>query len=304
MKHKAAILTSALLLALVAFTAQTVFASDGYTIKKDITFITRKTGPLTADVFIPSAPKSSPSPAMVVIHGGGFVTGDKAMENSANVAAYLASRGYVVFNANYRLAKDGGIIPENIHDVKCALKWFRSRAADYGADPGKISIIGLSAGGYLASITAVTAGNPDFEPATCGDERADAATTEVPFAVIWYGIHDFTTMKSSSASMLDSVLFKNAKNKKEFKKKISPVTYATQAPPMFFLHGLSDSLVPYQQSREMCAAMKDAGRDCTQVEYENSDHAFVDLKTGGPGIFNAALKETADWLDKRFAELK
>ncbi len=275
------------------------FAADGYSVISNVEFLSGKTGVQTADVYTPSSPKSALSPAVVLVHGGGFVTGDKTMSNAVNVAAYLASRGYVVFNANYRLAKDGGTIPENIFDVKCALKWFRARAAEYGAAHARISIIGLSAGGYLASITAVTADNPDFEPATCGDELTDAASSTVPYAVVWYGIHDFPTMNSSSASALDTFLFRQVKNKKEFKKKISPITYASKAPPMLLLHGLSDSLVPYQQSRDMCAAMKAAGRSCDLIEYPDAEHAFVDTRNGGPGIFNAALKETADWLDKQ-----
>jgi len=291
-----------LLTCIAVFETQSAFAADGYTVKSDVVFLNRKAGPQSADVYMPSKPKAVPAPGVVLVHGGGFVTGDKTMANAVNVAAYLASRGYVVFNANYRLAKDGGTIPENIYDVKCALKWFRARAADYGAAPDKISIIGLSAGGYLASATAVTAGNPDFEPATCGDARADAAPSAVPYAVIWYGIHDFPTMNSSSAGALDAFLFQNVKNKKEFKKKISPITYASSAPPMLLLHGLSDSLVPYRQSRDMCAAMKAAGRTCVLIEYPDAEHAFVDTKNGGPAIFNAALKATADWLDKQSAQ--
>ena len=87
-------------------------------------------------------------PIIVNIHGGGFISGYKEMDSL--FANYLAQRGFVVFNLNYRLAYPTYNVFDQIEDISNAVKWIVSNAEEYEANPKEICIAGHSAGGVLA----------------------------------------------------------------------------------------------------------------------------------------------------------
>jgi acetyl esterase/lipase len=85
---------------------------------------------------------------VVAFHGGGLIGGNRAA--LTNVADYLASLGYVGVNGGYRLAPDVKW-PEGARDVGAAVTWLREHAAEYGGDPQKIFVIGISTGALHAA---------------------------------------------------------------------------------------------------------------------------------------------------------
>ncbi len=87
-------------------------------------------------------------PIMINIHGGGFIAGYKEMDSL--FANYLAQRGFVVFNLNYRLAYPSINVFDQIEDVSNAVKWIVSNAKNYEANIDEMYIAGHSAGGVLA----------------------------------------------------------------------------------------------------------------------------------------------------------
>jgi acetyl esterase/lipase len=89
-----------------------------------------------------------PVPAIVIFHGGGLVGGDKRATIAA--ASYFASLGLVGVNANYRLAPDHAW-PEGARDVGAAVTWVHEHIADYGGDPDRIFVMGLSSGSLHAA---------------------------------------------------------------------------------------------------------------------------------------------------------
>jgi len=94
-------------------------------------------------------------PVMLYLHGGAFTTCSRQTHRA--VAALYASRaGYVVFNADYRLAPRYRY-PAAIEDACAAYRWVAERCAQYGGDPRRIVIAGESAGGNLALGVAVAA---------------------------------------------------------------------------------------------------------------------------------------------------
>jgi acetyl esterase/lipase len=74
----------------------------------------------------------------------------------------IVANGFAVASVNYRLIPSVRF-PAPVHDVKAAVRWLRANAAEYGLDPDRIAIGGVSAGGHLASLTALTAGDAQLE---------------------------------------------------------------------------------------------------------------------------------------------
>jgi triacylglycerol lipase len=91
---------------------------------------------------------SEPVPVVVAFHGGGLVGGNRAA--LTNVADYFASLGYVGVTGGYRLAPDHKW-PEGARDVAAAVTWLRDHVAEYGGDPGKIFVVGISTGSFHAA---------------------------------------------------------------------------------------------------------------------------------------------------------
>lgn len=114
---------------------------------------------LHVDVFRPTE-RHEPLPAVLFIHGGGWSSGDKSLQHG--LAAAIASAGYVTMAVEYRLTPEARY-PAGLHDIKTAVRWARSHAADYGIDPDRIAVAGCSAGGQLAALTGITNGSARHE---------------------------------------------------------------------------------------------------------------------------------------------
>ncbi|HRZ97030.1 MAG TPA: alpha/beta hydrolase, partial [Paludibacter sp.] len=92
-------------------------------------------------------------PAIVLIHGGGWRSGNKSMERP--MAQRIAMQGYVAIPVEYRLSLEAKY-PAAIHDIKAAIRFVKDNAERYGIDTSKIAIEGESAGGQLATLVAMT----------------------------------------------------------------------------------------------------------------------------------------------------
>jgi triacylglycerol lipase len=100
------------------------------------------------DVYLPEAAGAGPRPAMVFIHGGGFIRGDKS--ERANVAYEFAAEGYVVVLPNYRLGP-AHHWPAGAQDVTSVLEWVAAHASELGVDPQRMLLVGESAGAAHAA---------------------------------------------------------------------------------------------------------------------------------------------------------
>ncbi|MFI5622526.1 alpha/beta hydrolase [Nocardioides sp. NPDC051685] len=108
-------------------------------------------GPVPVRLYRSTERRQETSPALVWLHGGGFVAGDLDMPEADVVARELAHRaGAVVISVDYRLAVDGVTFPVPHDDVVAAYRWAARNAADLEIDPRRISLGGASAGANLA----------------------------------------------------------------------------------------------------------------------------------------------------------
>lgn len=113
---------------------------------------------LHVDIFRPDDDKTYP--AMIMIHGGGWNSGDKSLQ--VPMAQQIAARGYVTIPVEYRLIPEA-VYPAGLHDIKTAVRWARANAAKYGIDLDKIAVSGCSAGAQLATLVGVTNGSKRHE---------------------------------------------------------------------------------------------------------------------------------------------
>jgi acetyl esterase len=98
------------------------------------------------DLYQPQASAAGSAPIVIVVHGGGFTSGDK--EIGENVAAYFARHGLLGVTINYRLAPTVQW-PEQSLDLGSVVAWLRANAARYGGDPRRIVVIAHSSGGAV-----------------------------------------------------------------------------------------------------------------------------------------------------------
>ncbi len=105
------------------------------------------------DLYVPDSEETVP--LFVLVHGGGFVTGDSQTRQAQFMYRYFRDHGFACASVNYRLAGEA-VFPGAVDDVKSAVKFLTEHAEEYGYSAEKIAIWGESAGSYLASREALT----------------------------------------------------------------------------------------------------------------------------------------------------
>ncbi len=223
---------------------------------------------------------AGPAPILLHVHGGMWMGSDKRYE-ARPLLLRMAARGWVCVSINYRLCPHDPY-PAQIIDVKRAIAWTRAHAADFGADPSFLAITGGSAGGHLAALAALSAGDPSLQP---GFEDAD---TSVQAAVPQYGIYDFTAqsrtdhaVKRRDRFLAPRVLGKDPQACPEAFAAASPLLRAhAGAPPFFVLHGTLDTGVEVAESRYFVEHLRAVSRQVVAyAELPGAQHAYDHLDT-------------------------
>lgn len=110
-------------------------------------YMNRDEVPLAMDIFKPVLSEDADLPVIVIIHGGGLVLGDRKMSRSYGRA--LASRGYLVFAVEYRLAPRANAC-EQLDDVCAGMDLVGRKLVDFNVDFTRVFLTAESAGAYLA----------------------------------------------------------------------------------------------------------------------------------------------------------
>lgn len=142
------------------------------------------------DIYLPEH-SSSPLPAVVYIHGGGFEMGDRKYGHIHELISGV-KKGYAVASISYRLSSESPF-PAAIQDIRNGIRYLRAHADEYGIDPDRIGIFGESAGGGLTALAAMNDDVPEFDCAV-PDELANTRPT-VAAAVDWFGVYDMENMR-------------------------------------------------------------------------------------------------------------
>lgn len=226
------------------------------------------------DIYTPRiASPTNGFPVVVFFYGGSWNRGDRA--DYQFVGAALASKGMIAILADYRLYPQVRY-PEFLTDSARALAWAHREAARLGGNPGRLFVMGHSAGAYNAAMLAL-------------DPRWLKAEGLSPSILAgWIGLagpYDFYPITHVDAQ---PVFFHP-----DYPKNSQPLAFASKAsPPSFLAAATTDTLVnPERNTRQLAAALTAAGVPVTLRFYDRVDHATL------IGAFAWPLRAIAPVLD-------
>ncbi|MGI8959565.1 MAG: alpha/beta fold hydrolase [Bryobacteraceae bacterium] len=237
---------------------------------------------LRMDVSIPAGPGKFP--AVIIVHGGGWVGGDRRL-NVQPLLQPLTEAGFAWFSISYRLATDISQFGAAVSDVREAILFVKSHAAQYHIDPDNVALVGESAGGQLAAM-AVLRGDPD---------------TSVKAVVALYTPSDLVSLAKTSAYIPASI--RNSVRGTPWEglmlaglAQLSPINSVHSGmPPFLFIHGTADSLVPFTQSSDMCNRMQQVGATCEVYPVEGGGHGMRWWESS-PKLASAYKHKIIEWL--------
>ncbi len=231
------------------------------------------------DIWYPNEEQEVPYPVIIHFHGGGFAKGGHR-EDSFEPMLRGVDRGYVAVSVEYRKSGEARF-PAMVYDAKAAIRFLKKNAEKYDLDPDRFALWGSSAGGWLASMAALTVGNPAFEDLEMGNGDVDAGVRAV---IDWCGpCGGFLAMdcvyRGNGIGVPDheepdspESIFMGAPIKQipELVRMASPYIYVRKDMPYFFIiHGDRDAVVPVDQSIRFAQAIrKSAGEAKVKLHIE------------------------------------
>ncbi len=246
---------------------------------KDVAYVEGGREDQRLDIYLPR--DSGPHPLIVWVHGGAWRAGSKKDMPLGG----LIARGFAVASVDYRLSTVAPMLAM-MHDIKAAIRFLRAHAAEYGFDAKGFAVTGSSAGGHLAALTGTSNGNAELEGklgAHC-DQSSD-----VQAIVSFFGASNLRTILGQSTEhglsvrvpALQLLLGGQPDEKPALAKLASPIAHVNaHVPPLLLIHGDADPQMPFEQSRELDAAYRNAGRPVEFVAMPGSVH-------GGKEFFDA-----------------
>ena len=226
------------------------------------------------DIHLPDCRNNVKPGLVILVHGGGFVTGKK--EDMDSVADWLVARGFAAASINYRMpdqyaAEWGYPFPAARDDVHAAAHWLKSHAESFGANATQIVSMGVSAGATISAYLGVT------------DDSVAKAAGVVSLA----GRMDFTRKPVGSDPR--PFYLPNPTDYVE----ASPISHVSnRSSPFFFVHGFNDQQVEIDHSRRMREHLIGQGVWARLIE-KPTDHN---------GVIDAALRDSAPELGDFLAQ--
>jgi acetyl esterase/lipase len=219
-------------------------------VEHDLQYGTAKGQDLMLNACLPEV-KKRPTPAVILIHGGGFDSGTKDFGGMTALCTELAGSGVAAFSVDYRLAPKFAF-PAQVNDVTDALKWLRDpqQVAEFNIDPERIGLFGSSAGAIIAAsmgtngsgsitkgdrVAAVVALSPAVDLTEKGLSLGDPSAMAVSSILQYLGCDDFTDCPNSQEA--------------------SPLYSVDATDPPFYIAISKKELVPVQQAQAMARAL-------------------------------------------------
>ena len=285
-------------------------AQDNLILSKKEIIYGRKDGMALTMTVVTPALKSN-GRAIISLLSGNWVSADRMREGFAERTGMYLEKGYTVFGVMVS-SQPRYAIPDEVADLKRAVRFIRYNAKEYGVDPGKIGITGSSSGGHLSLMIATADDITDSK----STDPVDKVSSRVQAAAVFYPPTDFinfggvnTTGTINQAGLVMArvaaafdfkvwndttgtyISVTDTKKRLAIAKEISPINaVSSDDPPVIIIHGDKDVLVPKQQSESIIAKFKEAG----------VTNELIIKEGGGHGWRNREVEEKnfVDWFDK------
>ncbi|MEK7722722.1 MAG: alpha/beta hydrolase, partial [Acidobacteriota bacterium] len=225
---------------------------------------------MRVDLFKPK--RKGKFPAVIIVHGGAWITGHHTMENPLAIA--LAKLGYVAITVEHRLSNEKKY-PAQIHDLKASVRWLRANAKKFNIDEKRIGAVGASSGGHLVALLGVTNEMTKFE----GNGGNEKFSSSVQSVVDIDGTATFVDpgniekeIKGPWNTNTTLTGFTYAENPAIWAE-ASPITHVnSKSAPTLFLN--SSSFRPFQQREEMAAKLNALKITSEIVVVPDTPHPF------------------------------
>lgn len=225
--------------------------SDGY---RRITGIAYGENPRQKlDLYIPDQ-TPAPMPVVVFFYGGSWQGGNR--ENYRFVGQALASRGFVAVVADYRVYPEV-LYPEFLRDGAATVRWVREHVASEGGDPGRVFLMGHSAGAYNAAMLALD-----------GRWLRERGLDPKQAVKGWIGLsgpYDFLPIKAPAVQIIFGP--------RERWPSTQPIAYVSPgAPPAWLATGDADTDVRPGNTQRLAARLREVGVPVTELNYPGVGH--------------------------------
>lgn len=252
---------------------------------KDLVYKNINSRELHLDAFFKDQEKLQP--VVVLIHGGGWKSGNKSQMHL--LAQQIALNGYVCFCVEYRLSGEAKY-PAAVLDVKTAIKYIKSNAPMFKADPSKVAVLGCSSGGQMAALIGTTNGKPAFE-----DKDAIEQNANVQAIIDMDGILAFHHPESEEGKVAGLWLNGLYEENPNAWVQASALTHCDKnTPPILFIN--SDK-PRFHAGRDDMLTILDRFKIYNQVQtLPNSPHSFWFFTPW----FDEIIKYSTQFLDKVF----
>ena len=292
----------------LVFFCFSAFAQDSTNYNRTEIIYGRKDGMALSMIGI-SPKEHAKGKAVLSLVSGNWVSGYKNEAGYERQAVTLVNAGYTVFLVMHG-SQPRYSIPDELADIKRAVRFIRYNAKQYSIDANHIGITGSSSGGHLSLLAALT----DDKINTAAGDPVDRVSSRVQAAAVFFPPTDFLNwgqqnsgqdmeklrrfgvaaafdfkMLSTSTGMYEHIT--DTAMIRKIAIEISPINSVTpDDPPVFIAHGDADQLVPLQQSQSIIQKLKEAGVPNQLLIHPGGGHGWKNN--------DVEEREFAKWFDK------
>lgn len=230
-------------------------------------------------------------PAVVLIHGGGWKSGNKSQMHL--LAQEIALRGYACFCVEYRLS-DEAKYPAAVFDVKTAIKYIKANASKFKVNPDKVAVLGCSSGGQMAALIGATNGKKEFE-----DKDAIKQNANVQAIIDMDGILAFHHPESEEGKVAGLWLNGSYEENPRVWEQASALTHCGKnTPPILFINSNKPR---FHAGRDDMIAILNRNKIYSEVKtFPDSLHSFWFFEPW----FDDIVGYSVQFLDKIFKQEK
>lgn len=239
---------------------------------EDVVYLRFEERDLPLSVWRPANGGSAGAPVIVMVHGGGFISGSRLEGTPPTHARWFADRGYLVVSVDYALSTD----QRHLWDVTegqigCALAWTGANARRYGGDTTRLTMIGDSAGGNLA-LQAAYKGNAGKLASSCGGELPRVRAVSA-----LYPVGDMEQLHTNEASRTFAEQYIGG-SPRQYPERYAATTPANhigpRTPPTLLAMGTSDYIVPPDGTRRLYERLQRGDVPSHLIEIPYGQHVF------------------------------